>query len=1460
MEQRELGGPSRLKGDDVDFFPSGSATGPEAPGKGLPAIRERLEEEEDDLGLGRDVDANSSPDSEKWVPGDALEEHEFSIKEASFSEGSLKLKIQTTKRAKKPPKSLENYICPPEIRVTIKQLGEQKVAKQAKNSKGGKDEDKTLHKKKVSTIEKPFGQNEGDLGDFLGDSVKPKHLLKSSFKHQLDWTTPPAGGSSSDGILPDSDSKIEQGVNRLPHPDLASSIPKPQLKKVTESASPTQFVSALSSQITSSVMQSPSGTHTSLTPQPENSITMLSSLSKERGFQEVADQVFGNVKRKYGRKESTRCSVSHNSDIQWGRKAENDSEPKSQAMPKDKQIHENIVDPPNREMESIGKIATESEVRSEQTDESKMPPGKKRQSRRSPKDQLWLDDMTEEPRTSENLVNTCRDFSEPKVSNKAESRSAKLVEGSLLDVAGLISGAQSELVETCQNRLRKNGLCRSKAAMDSKKSEDMKPTKAMERVSCQKFKGSILQKDNNPIPSVPEPPSAYPITPSSPLYANTDSLTVITPVKKKRGRPKKQPLLTVETIHEGTSTSPVSPITRESPSILKQRRKKQNLPNLMSVTTMSAPLGKRISYAGTFDKKSVQNKTKQVKMQNILNKILSCPTSSSLALKSKSPVSNVVSTMASTIEASLGKQINVSKRGTIYIGKKRGRKPRAVTKVPEDEHKASDKHPVPVSSQFENLVVPSSLPTTAGMPSPRAMQTLSAHVAGAGGILSTQSSDASMQDLKTMPNLQPISALPTKAHKALLGSSSWKLSPPRLMANSPSHLSEVASLKEVTLSPVSESHSEETIPSDSGIGTDNNSTSDQAEKGPACRRRYSFDLCSFETSEAAALEATSKAMRAHCPKHVATVTVENFLAQENLKKQKHRRKRKNLQRRDDLQFLADLEELIGKFQVIRISHRSYNLYPENLYPSIFRINFDHYYPMPYFPYDPLHYLRRNSEIKSKRRRGRPAKAAEPMTKMPFIQGFGFPIPSSNYYAPYTMPYSSMPVATNMMNIGYYSQYQSPFFLSHTVGAATSPFIRPAVPPPPQFHSGAHVKLTTSAKYKTKHATQQMGSTRIDDSQTTLVALKGGKSNLSNVRLHKHKHKHKHKYKEDHLSGSQREGLDGLFSESKNPGFLNFLNERLDISNKETSLSKLKDKQRNLQSTQSLPRSFRNIFEADKLSALSLSDSQQSKRSHEREQADDFPTSYAYQHGESMQSRQRLSSDFFGAGTALEEENDLRGKRRNLDNFEMFREQNMVPFKNVGMNKMQKMFHCPSLLSTEYGSPLKQRLKRKEVEEVQSEVRNMCAFSKILSTKKNLDHVNKILKVKRLQRQAKTGNNFVKKRRGRPRKQPILLDSELTGQMPILEKCVDLPGKKSVRTGMLSESMEFSNHDSILDTIESVVHMAQLPPQPVRGAKRWQKMQEEVQVKRSRRCRVSKEEETGPTERSTGSSGLLQAIY
>lgn len=49
-------------------------------------------------------------------------QQQFSVKETNFSEGNLKLKIGLqAKRTKKPPKNLENYVCRPAIKTTIKQ-------------------------------------------------------------------------------------------------------------------------------------------------------------------------------------------------------------------------------------------------------------------------------------------------------------------------------------------------------------------------------------------------------------------------------------------------------------------------------------------------------------------------------------------------------------------------------------------------------------------------------------------------------------------------------------------------------------------------------------------------------------------------------------------------------------------------------------------------------------------------------------------------------------------------------------------------------------------------------------------------------------------------------------------------------------------------------------------------------------------------------------------------------------------------------------------------------------------------------------------------------------------------------------------------------------------------------------------------------------------------------------------
>lgn len=1106
-------------------------------------------------------------------------------------------------------------------------------------------------------------QSDKEMIDVLGEPMKPKHERKSSDMHQVDWTKPPTSEVLCHGSKTDSESKTEFMCNSK-NPQSESNITvsnKLQAKKALEGL-PLSCCGTGMSSFQFGDPQVSSTESVSMATATDSNILLHSSLNKERGLQGVTEQVFGNIKRKYGRKDSIRTLGGHSSDILWSKKVEKGTEFLGQDSGKERQLcglekaetQSVEADSGSKKMEDEIKMSHGSVPQF--IEESKV---RKRKNRRVQEDEISLEDapMMQVPDRNSKLDQgnqESKDLSKEKQVERSPIRTEA-------DMAVNICGQN---VDRSPSRQRRNPVGRPRAMLDSSKQTDRRQSKVKDRWSYLNSPSPL--KESCPILSIEDPPSAYPITPASPLYTNTDSLTVITPVKKKRGRPKKQPLLTVETIHEGTATSPVSPIAQD-PLGVKKRKRTHDLSDLvkLALNNPSPPHQlklKKTSHLGVFKKKSVK-KMKLVKMQSILNELLSGASTSSLALKTNAPASSAVSTMASTIEARLGKQINVSKRGTIYIGKKRGRKPRVDLQAQQDEHK--DKNSMPVSSQFENLVVPSNPSTATGMPSPRVMLPLSP---GAGGMMYPATNESNQQDLKTMPNLQPISALPSKAPRGLL-SSNWKLSPPRLMANSPSHLSEVASIKEVTLSPISESHSEETIPSDSGIGTDNNSTSDQAEKGPASRRRYSFDFCSFEGAEGAALDPSGKATRGHYPKRISAAAVEKFLAQESMKKQKHRRKRKGLQRGDDLQFLASLEELISKFQVFRISHRSYNFYRENSYPSIFRVNFDHYYPMPYLPYDPVHYLRRNSE-KSKKRRGRPAKSNEPMMRMPFIQGFGYPMPGGNYYAPYAMPYTSMPLATSMMNMGYYGQYTPPFYLPHGLGAAASPFMRPQIPPP-KFHSGTYPKLASVTRHRAKSMSHTVSSKGMGDTQPAYVSLKGGNSNLASVCLHKRKHKHKHKHKDDQYSISETDDLGGLFSGTNNPAFRNLLNERME---KDSSLAKLKEKQRNQQSTDTLTRKPRNFFEVDPLSTLSLSDAQHCKRARGGEMPNSFRNMCTRQPLECPRGSQNGSLDLFTQQRTCDEVSGLRSQRHSFPGYRTYREGSSVSFQNPRQEGTKQLFH------------------------------------------------------------------------------------------------------------------------------------------------------------------------------------------
>uniref|UniRef100_A0A670ZH14 ASH1 like histone lysine methyltransferase n=1 Tax=Pseudonaja textilis TaxID=8673 RepID=A0A670ZH14_PSETE len=114
-----------------------------SPSAGATGVRREVEvdgsakEEEEEKKKSREKSGSDEAGKEGSL-SDA--QHQFSVKETNFSEGNLKLKIGLqAKRTKKPPKNLENYVCRPAIKTTIKQPRRvQKVGKmgEEKNDPG----------------------------------------------------------------------------------------------------------------------------------------------------------------------------------------------------------------------------------------------------------------------------------------------------------------------------------------------------------------------------------------------------------------------------------------------------------------------------------------------------------------------------------------------------------------------------------------------------------------------------------------------------------------------------------------------------------------------------------------------------------------------------------------------------------------------------------------------------------------------------------------------------------------------------------------------------------------------------------------------------------------------------------------------------------------------------------------------------------------------------------------------------------------------------------------------------------------------------------------------------------------------------------------------------------------------------------------------------------------------------
>ncbi|XP_061530157.1 histone-lysine N-methyltransferase ASH1L-like isoform X2 [Phycodurus eques] len=420
---------------------------------------------------------------------------------------------------------------------------------------------------------------------------------------------------------------------------------------------------------------------------------------------------------------------------------------------------------------------------------------------------------------------------------------------------------------------------------------------------------------------------------------------------KKRGRPRKQSLNQTDITDKNINPPPPEKGNRQ----LKIRRlinemKKRKKKRLHKVMT-----------SGNVGKES--KRVKGVKSSQRTYKSIEPPTVPTL------------SDLSSSFGTKLGPQINVSKRGTIYMGKRRGRKPKSQTaRLNSHSYTQASLFGQPTET---SLFMSNQLQAPAAHPFPSPSLT---HSSGAqspyseGSVTEPTStllfpppfslpSPSSSCTSPRPPSCSSLSPFVKKScpcqgrHHFPFHQSSCKLSSP----NGPLHPTpgSPGHLKDATPSPRSESHSEETLPSDSGIGTDNNSVCERVEMrgargmlrlgqgsggilgGPKLSS-LADPLLTRHKNPIGNSTSVERHRHRHrrrdyncpsscsclcpCPGHNKCTHSDYFpcIGHNILKRQKNKHKKKHQQLlMQDPEFLSELEELIGQFSEVHIGRRGW---------------------------------------------------------------------------------------------------------------------------------------------------------------------------------------------------------------------------------------------------------------------------------------------------------------------------------------------------------------------------------------------------------------------------------------------------------------------------------------------------------------------------------------------------------
>ncbi|XP_055022503.1 histone-lysine N-methyltransferase ASH1L isoform X2 [Boleophthalmus pectinirostris] len=498
------------------------------------------------------------------------------------------------------------------------------------------------------------------------------------------------------------------------------------------------------------------------------------------------------------------------------------------------------------------------------------------------------------------------------------------------------------------------------------------------------------------VPKSSSPPSTLTRSPS-PKQTNPEPVTCATKTPptptRKRGRPKSQsgssnepppklsPNVTPTQVPIPGQDRPPTPV-QLCPTESRPSPRKRGRPPKRPLQNDDQHSSNALSDHGDKKRSVPMYENRQLNIRRLINemkkrkkkrfhKVMSSVFVAKDAKSIEATTVQTLSSLSSSLGGKFGPQINVSKRGTIYMGKRRGRKPKVQSGISHSSPQPSLFTSAPETSLFSQPPPSHPFPSPSLTHSSGAQSPYSEHSFADPSpclLFSQPFSLPSPSSSCTSPRPPSSSSLSSFVRKSCpcqgrphfpFHQSTCKLSTPTTsLQHAPG--SPPGHLKEATTSPRSESHSEETLPSDSGIGTDNNSICERGEmrgsrgmlrvghssgivlssqKHPASilehpsavsppllsrhpnpnahrdrhrHRRRDFD-CSSSCSCLCACSGQSKCIQS------------DFYSCHNaLKRQKGKHKKKHQQMQmQDPEFLSELEDLIVLFSEMHIGRRSW---------------------------------------------------------------------------------------------------------------------------------------------------------------------------------------------------------------------------------------------------------------------------------------------------------------------------------------------------------------------------------------------------------------------------------------------------------------------------------------------------------------------------------------------------------